>query len=354
MKYLTLLSGVVAAALSLPALQAYPSHHSNHGHHGPIAPKVMLITMFAPEQGVWLEPLKLVNNVTVPGLSPLFPHASCDKNYDVCLITTGEAEINAAVSVTSLAFSPLFDLKKTYFMIAGIAGINPDVATIGGVTFGRFAVQLELEYEIDAREMPSNFSTGYWGLGADAPGQYPVNIYGTEAINLAHGLKLNDSDVAAAYRKKFSSPANKYPSIVACDTGSSNAYWSGKLLGDSFTNYTKLLTKGKGVYCATAQEDNATLEALVRATSAGLVDFSRIVLMRSASDFDRPPPGETVLFNLVYAEQGAFEISLENLYIAGSPFVKDVVKNWHEYEHGVKPSNYIGNIFGTLGGKMDF
>jgi purine nucleoside permease len=89
----------------------------------------------------------------------------------------------------SLAFSPLFDLRKTYFMIAGIAGINPDVATIGGVTFVRFAVQLELEYEIDAREMPSNFSTGYWGLGADAPGEYPVNIYGTEVFELNVNLR---------------------------------------------------------------------------------------------------------------------------------------------------------------------
>lgn len=69
---------------------------------------------FAPEQGVWLEPLKLVNNVTVPGLSPLFPHANCDKNYDVCLITTGEAEINAAVSVT---VSHPFDLLSRWYYI---------------------------------------------------------------------------------------------------------------------------------------------------------------------------------------------------------------------------------------------
>jgi purine nucleoside permease len=71
--------------------------------------------------------------------------------------------------------------------------------------------------------------------------------YRVQAMKLAHGLKLNDSDVAAVYRKKFSAPGNEYPSIVACDTGSSNAYWSGKLLGDSFSNYTKLLTGGKYV-----------------------------------------------------------------------------------------------------------
>lgn len=110
----------------------------------------------------------------------------------------------------------------------------------------------------------------------------------------------------------------------------------------------------RGTYCATAQEDNATLEAMMRATLAKRMDFARIVLLRSASDFDRPPPGEEPLFNLVYANQGSFEISLENIYIAGSPFIKDIVKNWHEYEHGIAPSNYIGDIFGSLGGKPDF
>lgn len=40
-------------------------------------------------------------------------------------IITGEAEINAATTMTALTFSPLFDLRKTYFLIAGIAGVNP-------------------------------------------------------------------------------------------------------------------------------------------------------------------------------------------------------------------------------------
>ena len=45
-------------------------------------------------------------------------------------------------------------------MIAGIAGINPKVATLGSVTFARYAVQVALQYEFDAREIPSNFTTG--------------------------------------------------------------------------------------------------------------------------------------------------------------------------------------------------
>jgi purine nucleoside permease len=64
-------------------------------------------------------------------------------------------------------------------------------------------------------------------------------------MKLAHGIKLNDSDTAAAYRKQYKYPGNQYPTVVACDTGTSNAYWSGELLGESFGNFTKLLTSGK-------------------------------------------------------------------------------------------------------------
>jgi purine nucleoside permease len=78
----------------------------------------------------------------------------------------------------------------------------------------------------------------------------------------------------------------------------------------------------RGIYCATAQEDNATLEAMLRAHLAKKMDFARVVLLRSASDFDRPPSGQAPLFNLVYANQGSLGISLENIVIAGSPFIR--------------------------------
>ncbi len=62
--------------------------------------------------------------------------------------------------MTALTFSPLFDFTKTYFMVAGIAGVSPRVATLGSVTFARYAIQVALQYEFDAREIPDNFTTG--------------------------------------------------------------------------------------------------------------------------------------------------------------------------------------------------
>jgi purine nucleoside permease len=48
--------------------------------------------------------------------------------------------------------------------IVGIAGINPYQGTLGTAAFARFAVQVALQYELDARQMPSNWTTGYWAL----------------------------------------------------------------------------------------------------------------------------------------------------------------------------------------------
>lgn len=52
----------------------------------------------------------------------------------------GESEINAASTISALVLSPYFDLTSTYFMSAGIAGVNPKWSTLGGVVLSRYAV----------------------------------------------------------------------------------------------------------------------------------------------------------------------------------------------------------------------
>ena len=224
--------------------------------------------------------------------------------------------------MTALIFSPLFDFRKTYFFIAGIAGINPKVSTICSVGFARYAVQVGLQYEFDAREIPQNFSTGYFPQGSISPSEYPQTEYGTEvfevnvalrdiAIGFAKTAKLNDSTAAQIYRAKYAMTSAymagaEGPSVLATDVATSDVYFSGTLLGEAFENTTKLFTNGSGVYGLTAQEDNATLEALLRGALNNLTDFSRIIVMRTASDFDRPYSGESDLENLGLCRSGRF------------------------------------------------
>ncbi|OCK84626.1 NUP-domain-containing protein [Lepidopterella palustris CBS 459.81] len=341
-----------------------------------IKPKVFIISMFPPEAEVWWgipEFDVLAKNITVPGFSPLFPDAHCTADGDICQLTTGESEINAAVTISSLVASPKFDLTTTYFMVAGIAGVNPEIATLGSVAFSRYAVQVALQYEFDPREIPANFSTGYIPQGSTSPNEYPQSIYGTEVFEVNTALRelvvgfaktatLNDSTDAQAYRANYLTPETRIyaagaapPSVVECDVATSDVYFSGNILGEAFDNFTKLVTNGSGIYCMTAQEDNATLEALLRATVAGLVDFARIIIMRTASDMDRPYPGQAATTNLFWANQGGFEPSLQNIYLAGVKVVEGILEGWNStFAQGVNATNYIGDIFGTLGGTPDF
>ncbi|MCJ1276978.1 hypothetical protein MMC21_004787 [Puttea exsequens] len=338
------------------------------------APKVLIISMFPPEGDVWYnipEFNLLAKNITVPGLSPLYPDVHCTANKEVCELVTGESEINAANSINALTFSPLFDFRKTYFLVAGIAGISPKIATLGSVTFAKYAIQVALQYEFDAREIPQNFTTGYVPQGSTSPTEYPQSIYGTEvfevndalrqlAIGFAKTAKLNDSSDAVAYRANYATtnaylPGSEPPGVVACDVATSDVYYSGTLLSEAFENTTKLFTNGSGTYCTTAQEDNATLEALLRGDIANLTDFSRIIVMRTASDFDRPYAGEADTFNLFYANQGGFEPAIQNIYLAGIKVVEGILTEWDStFKTGVKATNYIGDIFGSLGGTPDF
>lgn len=333
------------------------------------SPKVVIVNMFSLEEEPFHLTYDFVHHITLPGLSPIYPEVHCDAKYELCQITVGEGEINAATSLTALSLSPVFNFTSTFFLIAGIAGISPKQGTIGDVTFARFAVQI-LEYEVDTREMPSNWTTGYFALGSEEPGQYPENIYGTEVFELNANLRdralslaqsaflYNGSTINEEFRLTYNyAPANTTPKAIACDTLTGDTYWFGELLDETFANYTSLMTNGTGTYCTTQQEDNASLEALLRAAMYGLVDFSRIVVMRTASDFsysDDYSGNKTVeFFDDVY--QGGVTASVVNLVYASRPFIADILDNFSVYDSGVYgPDNYIGDFFNSLGDDISF
>jgi purine nucleoside permease len=225
--------------------------------------------------------------------------------------------------------------------------------------------------EFSQFDIPTNFTSGYIPLGAYSPQEYPRSIYGTEVMefnkNLQHWAatqarkaSLKDSAAARAYRANYASnPAYAAgaapPAVYECDVATSDQYYSGTTLSVAMGNFTKLMTNGTGVYCTTAQEDNATGEALLRAAVHKLVDFNRVIVMRTASDFDRPRPGEAATTNLWWAKQGAFEPSVANIYNAGIEVVKGILSGWDStFAAGMNASNYIGDIFGTLGGTPNF
>ncbi|WRT69027.1 uncharacterized protein IL334_006010 [Kwoniella shivajii] len=355
------ISPLVAAS---PAIVSRASSNSTKklDFEFPLTPKIMLISLFAPED-VWTQSLGLTNNITLPGLSPLFPSIGCNDDASICHMTTGESEINAACSTSAMLLAKEFDFTSTYFLIGGIAGINPYMGTTGSVGFARYAVQVALGYEIDARQIPSNWTTGYWLFGSSQPGEPATTIYGTEVYELntnlrekvmayTNNVQLNDTEEAASYRQKYNyAPANQPPQIFKGDVATSDVYFAGNLLDEAFGNITSLWTNGTGKYALTAEEDNAIFEAMVRSHMAKQMDFSRVVLMRTASDFDRGYQNSDAV-TAFQAEQGGFLPAIANIKIVYQPIIEGILKDWEStFSSGVSPQDqwlYNADIFHNL------
>lgn len=337
----------VAAAMVLACVAA-PGAARAAERPQPIAVKVLVINMFQLEAAPWLAVLQADREIRVPGLSSDYPLVRCNAQ-GVCQMTTGMGHANAAASMMALLYSGQFDLHQTYFLIAGIAGIDPARGTIGSATWARYAVDMGIAHEIDARELPHGWQDGYFGILTDAPGKKPRLEYRTEvfrldeallqkALSLSQHAALEDSDDVRAYRAHFQrSPANQPPQVTQCDTVSGDTWWTGQRLGEQARRWTGLLTDGEGIYCTSQQEDNATLNALTRGAQSGLLDLKRVAVLRTGSDFDRPYAHQSALDGLraQFALAGAIRISTDNLVRAGLPLVDAIARHWDLWRDGV-------------------
>lgn len=85
----------------LPPLLHRPARSSRHDHlHGTSRLPINInnnnlrlrnrandAAQFSPERAVWIEQLDFTQNITVPGLSPLFPDVACLEDGKVCIMT---------------------------------------------------------------------------------------------------------------------------------------------------------------------------------------------------------------------------------------------------------------------------
>lgn len=306
-----------------------------------LAPKVMVVTMFGGEAQPWRDNLELKTSVAVPGLSAEYPEVAC--NPDLCLMTTAMGFANAASSVAAVAFSEEFDLARSYFIVAGIAGVSPRMGTLGSAHWARHVVDAGLRHQIDPRESPQGWTSGAIALGAAEPGAPAEWSAGSEIYRLDEGLiqaalaasrqiELADSPEAAAYRARYAAgPATEPPMVSICDTASADTYWHGALIARDVEATLERLTGGEGAYCTTQMEDNATMTALARADAAGRLDLSRVAVLRTASNFDRPAPGQSAIDSL-RADSGGFGPATENAFRVGDALASEIIANWSQWE----------------------
>ena len=328
---------VALSAASLPAAE-------------PIRPKVIIVATFEVgadtgdkpgEFQFWVEREKLVHSMTVPGLD----HPVRFNDEGVYGVVSGTT-VRSGLQILALGLDPRFDLTQSYWLINGIAGVSPRVATEGSAAWARHVIDGDIAYEIDPREAPTDWPYGIMALGnktplappvipdwAPKPMQWTLNPTLVQwAYELTKNIKLQDGPEAKAHRALYTGfpAALAPPAVVYGDSFASCRYWHGARMQQWADDWTKLYTKGEGICAMTNMEDHGLANALTRLAALGKVDFQRVMVLRTGSNFSMPPAGQSAADSMV-AEYAGMIPALEAAYQAGSPVVHALVAGWSRY-----------------------
>ena len=321
----------------------------------PIPVKVVVVAMFEIGQDTGDQPGELQYWVERDHLDKVYPlpagyHAARMNNDGEMAILTGQGTAHAAASIMALGLDPRFDFSHAYWLIAGIAGGSPESISLGSAAWARWVVDGDLGYEIDPREMPRDWSTGYVPLRKTRPFEPPAVPLDGQVYELNRGLAqwaydltrntpLADPDELKEIRTHFDGAAAQRPPFVTIgDEISSSTYWHGKLSDAWASDWVSYFTSGKGQFVTTAMEDTGTLQSLIYLARAGRVDRQRILVLRTVSNFDQQPRGMTAADSLAHQRVGTYSAylpSLEAAYKVGHTVVNDLLANWPSRAHEV-------------------
>jgi purine nucleoside permease len=318
----------------------------------PILIKVVVVAMFERgedagdtpgEYQLWVEREHLDQILPLPAG---YHHVRLNKD-GVLGILTGVGTAKAAASVMAVGLDRRFDLSKAYWLVAGIGGGDPADVSLGSAVWADHVLDGDLAYEIDARQIPENWPTGYVPLRKSTPYEQPVRdqlegeLYTLNpelvawASHLTKDVRLPDSDSLRISRARFAGFPNalKPPFVTRGDTLSSSTFWHGSKMDEWANDWTRYYTAGKGNYMIAAMEDTGTMQALTFLSQAGRVDLHRVLVLRAVSNYDREPPGTNVadsLKTMVSGNYAAYFPALEAAQIVGDKVVRDIVEHWSE------------------------
>jgi purine nucleoside permease len=320
----------------------------------PIHIKVVVVTMFEAgedtgdtpgEFQLWVEREHLDQVMLLPAG---YHHVRLNRD-GVLGMVTGVGTAKAAASVMALGLDPRFDFSKTYWIVAGIGGGDPADVSLGSAVWADHVIDGDLSFEIDARQIPQSWPTGYVPLRKGTPYEQPVaseghgEVYTLNpglvgwAFRLTQNVQLSDSEQLQKFRARFNGfpNASRPPFVTRGDTMSSSTFWHGSKMDEWANEWTRYYTGGKGNYMIAGMEDSGTLQALTFLDQAGRVDLRRVLVLRTVSNYDREAPGTTVadsLKEMVSGNYSAYMPALEAAQAVGGKVVRDIVEHWTDRE----------------------
>lgn len=322
-----------------------------------VAPKVIILSLFEPtgdtpgEQSLFRARLAFTKRFEIPGvMGPLLLN---DAGIGALLLGIGATK--PAISLMALGCDERFDIRHTYFMIAGIAGTDPHVASLGSVAWAQFAVDGNLAFDIDAREIPPDWPTGIFPLGSNAPYEMPPREAGgvflkdevfklngvlrNWAFDLTKEVALEDTDGMKKNRALYTDTllGRESPRVIKGDVLASERFWHGRHYTEWAQRWVSLWTEGEGTFVMSSMEEMGALRAFEVLAAQSKIDFRRIMILRSASNYCMQPPGKTAVENMTSVESEenrypAYRSSLENLFRVGSVVALNLASNWRRFK----------------------
>lgn len=321
----------------------------------PIPVKVVVVAMFEigkdtgdvpGEFQKWVEGEHLTHRFALPAAY----HDALINDDGVLGIVTGMGTLRAASTIMALGLDPRFDFSHAYWVVAGIGGIDPQFGTLASAVWSDWVVDGDYAYEFDAREIPKAWTTGYLPLRKKKPYEEPR----TEDNGMA--FQLNSSLVGWAVERTKNTPlqdlpglqerraqfagdaAHGKPLVQRGDVMSSSTYYHGRRMSEWARAWVKYQTGGKGTYATTGMEDSGTLYSLTELAKAGRVDANRVLVLRTASNFDQQPAADPLAdeaFASTIKSYNALQPALENAYRVGDVVVREIATNWPKYRDTV-------------------
>ncbi len=344
---------VVALSLLLAALEAPGVAESHEGAQSPRHVKVVVVAMFEVgedtgdrpgELQLWKERREFTEILPFMGYKDL--HYNADDG--LLVMVTGIGTARAAAATMALGMDGRFDLTQAYWLVVGIAGIDPEDATIGSAAWAEYLIDGDLGHHIDAREIPADWPFGYFArytmrpFDPDRPPptgeMYRLNPELAEwAYRLTRDVELPDDPSVEAERVLYTEHprARDKPRVMKGDHIAALTFWHGALLNDWANRLVSYWTDGEGNMVTSAMEDTGTYLSLMWLDRVGRADKERMMVLRTGSNFTMQPPSRTAAENLLKKTKGyryaGLEIAVEAGYRVGSVVVDEIVGNWERY-----------------------
>jgi len=291
----------------------------------------------------WVEREHLDEVIEFPGgIHPLRTNA----DHTMLGMVSGTTLVNATASMMALGLDPRFDLTHAYVLINGIAGVDPAAASIGSAAWASYVVG-DVAREIDRADMPADWPYGWFPVGAHAPKPDVVpkapwtrtNLYALNgrlakwAYEQTKGLKLEDDPKVAEFRAGFTGfpEAQRPPFVLMGDTFASDYYWHGTVMTQFARDWVKLFTAGKGEFVMTEMEDSGFMNAIERLAAMKRMDYDRVMVLRTGSNYSMPRPGHTAVESVTAPYIGS-RVALESGWLCGSTVLHKILGDWKDTE----------------------